>query len=294
MNYLLSVLSGVLIAVMIAVNGGLTAQYGAWTATVIIHIVGLVFISLILIFKREKILPVKKLPFYLFSGGLIGVATTVFTNVAFGKISVSAILALCLLGQTVTSLIVDHYGCFNMPKIPFPKKKLFGIVFVVLGIAVMLSIFELSMFAAVIVSLLAGVTIVMARTVNARLAEETSVLKSTFINYVTGLAFSGAILAVVIACGLEQEFAFRFSLPTVWIYFGGLIGVLVVMIANVITTKVPSFYMTLLLFIGQVFTGLLLDVILTQTFSQRNLFGGLLVAIGLSINIWLDKRKACS
>lgn len=55
MYYIFSVLSGVLIAAMIAVNGGLTAQYGAWTATVMIHIVGLIFISIILIAKKEKL-----------------------------------------------------------------------------------------------------------------------------------------------------------------------------------------------------------------------------------------------
>jgi transporter family-2 protein len=293
-NYILSVLSGVLIAAMIVVNGGLTSQYGAWTATVIIHIVGFILISLILLFKREKMLLFKRLPFYLFTGGLIGVATTVFTNMAFGKISVSAILALCLLGQTITSLIIDRYGCFNMPKIPFHKMKLFGIVFVVLGILVMLSFFDISMFAAVIVSLLSGVTIVTARTVNARLAEETSVRISTFINYVTGLALSGAILAAVTSCGLEGGLALKFSLPSLWTYTGGMIGVAVVMIANMITTKVPSFYMTLLLFIGQVFTGLLLDAALTQTFSGRNLIGGVFVAIGLSVNIWIDKRSAAA
>lgn len=291
MYYIFSVLSGVLIAAMIAVNGGLTAQYGAWTATLMIHIIGLLFISIILIAKKEKFKPLKKLPFYLFAGGLIGVATTVFTNLAFGNISVSAILALCLLGQTITSLIIDRFGWFNMPKIPFPKKKLFGIVFVVLGIACMLSIFELSIFIPVIVSLLSGATIVISRTINARLAEETSVLKSTFINYVLGLALSWAILAFIIPGGYEQGFALSFSLPSAWIYTGGLIGVFVVMLANIITTKVSSFYMTLLLFIGQVFTGLLLDVILTHTFSQRNLIGGLFVAIGLSIHIWMDKRK---
>ena len=37
---------GILVAVMIAVNGGLTTLYGMYSATVIIHIVGLILIVL--------------------------------------------------------------------------------------------------------------------------------------------------------------------------------------------------------------------------------------------------------
>ena len=44
MYYLASLLIGVFVAVMITANGGLTALYGVYSATVIIHIVGLILI----------------------------------------------------------------------------------------------------------------------------------------------------------------------------------------------------------------------------------------------------------
>ena len=49
--------------------------------------------------------------------------------------------------------------------------------------------------------------------------------------------------------------------------------------------------MTLLLFIGQIFSGIILDIILTHEFSQVNLIGGILVTIGLFIDVWIDKKK---
>lgn len=134
----LSILTGALIAVMIALNGGLTMEYGAYAATVLIHVVGLIFIFLLVAARRERILPEKKLPIYYYLGGAIGVATTVFNNLAFAKISVSAMLALCLLGQSVASMVIDQFGLFKMPKSAFQKKKLIGIAFIILGIVLIM------------------------------------------------------------------------------------------------------------------------------------------------------------
>lgn len=292
MYFILSVLSGILIAGMVVVNGGLTVQYGAYTATVLIHIVGIIFISIILLAKHGRFRPAKKFPFYMFTGGLIGVATTVFLNIAYGKICVSAILALGLLGQMIASLVIDHFGWLQMPHVAFPPKKLFGIAFVIAGIACMLSLSGGSMIVAVIVAFISGITVVVARTVNARLAEETGVLTSTFINYVTGLSLSGIILAFLIPSGIEPWAPPAFSLPDVWIYTGGLIGVAVVTISNIVVARISSFYMTLLVFVGQVFTGLVLDCILSHTFSPNIFIGGLFVTAGFIVNHLMDKRRA--
>ncbi|MFV0516634.1 MAG: DMT family transporter [Aminipila sp.] len=142
MYYLLSVLTGAIIAIMIAVNGVLTSSYSIYLATVIIHIVGLILITLILIRHRENPAPWKnkQLPLFLYSGGLVGVATTVFNNVAFGKISMSAILAIVLLGQSVASIIIDHYGWLDMPHQPFNKKKLIGLSFIIVGIVLIITV----------------------------------------------------------------------------------------------------------------------------------------------------------
>ena len=84
MYYLLSLITGILVAVMITVNGGLTTLYGVYSATVVIHIVGLLLIGSIILFRREKPF-VRGLPWYLYIGGVIGVATTACTNYAFGR-----------------------------------------------------------------------------------------------------------------------------------------------------------------------------------------------------------------
>ncbi|NCB35796.1 MAG: DMT family transporter, partial [Clostridia bacterium] len=118
MYYLLSLLAGMLISVMVVFNGGLNGRVGQTAALVIIHLAGLVFILLLMLVKGEK-LRLKRLPFYLYLGGLLGIMTTVFNNTAFGHISVSAMMALGLLGESVSSLLADHFGLLGLPKRPF-------------------------------------------------------------------------------------------------------------------------------------------------------------------------------
>jgi transporter family-2 protein len=283
--YLLSLLAGVLISVMVAFNGGLTHQYGVYSATVIIHITGLLLITIMTIIKREQPFS-KRQAWYLYLGGVIGVITTVSNNLAFSRISVSSILALGLFGQSLTGLLIDQYGFLNMPKHRFQRHKILGLLLILAGIIIMTNNFNML---AVVVSFLAGVTIVVSRTLNARLAECTSIRISTFFNYLIGLFVS--VLVCFIFGRNEVVFAsFAFS-PNIYIYFGGIFGVCVVILSNITVIKISSFYLSLFMFIGQVFSGLLVDMVISQTFSPRNLIGGIFVTAGLCVNLLLDKKS---
>lgn len=149
------------------------------------------------------------------------------------------------------------------------------------------------MIIAVILCFLAGVTVVVSRTTNAKLAEETSLFKSTFYNYVTGLI--GSIILLFIAnFFIAPQFLnspLLLGWDKWWIYLGGALGVFGVSISNIVVTKISSFYITLLMFIGQVFTGIILDIIISKTFSLGNLLGGIFVTVGLILNLWFDKNE---
>jgi len=292
MYYFLSLLSGILITVMVAFNGGLTKQYGVYSATVIIHIVGLILIAAVVLIKRErpfsagKVSASEKRRWFLYLGGAIGVMTTVFNNFAYGRISVSAIMALGLFGQSVAGLTIDQYGFLGMPKHPFSKRKLFGLLLIIAGIVSMINNFEII---AVIVSFFAGVTIVISRTLNAKLSGLTSIRISTFYNYFIGLIVS---IPVLFLLGNREASLMHFSFSPDWyIYLGGVLGMCVVFIFNLIVVKIPAFYLTLLVFTGQVFSGVLIDAIILQELSPRILTGGLFVAIGLTVNLLLDSER---
>ncbi len=284
MYYLLSMLTGILVSVMVAFNGGLTKQYGVYSATVIIHIAGLLLISFLLLIKKSHSFSQKQ-AWYLYLGGALGVATVVFTNVAFGRISISAILALGLFGQSIMGLIVDQFGLMDMPRHPFHKSKICGILFTLAGILSMMNGFDAL---AVLVSFLAGVILVISRTLNAKLADRTSMTASTFYNYLIGLIVAVPVYALL---GRNELLLTTFSFsPEVYIYLGGIVGVCVVQLSNMIVAKVSGFYFSLFTFIGQVFSGILIDSLILRAFSPRILIGGILVTAGLCINLLLDRK----
>ena len=287
MYYLLSLLTGILVAIMITVNGGLTTLYGVYSATVIIHVVGLLLIGGVILLRKEK--PFRKgLPWCLYIGGVVGVASTVSTNFAFGKISVSAILALSLFGSSIMSLLVDQFGLFKMRVHRFRPHQLPGLLLVVGGIVcLMIGSFSLLPVLAVFFS---GVLLVVSRSFNSRLAEQTSVYSSTFFNYVCGLCTA---VPVFLLLGRGEPAVAHFALsPNWWIYLGGAIGVFTVFLTNVVVVKIPALYISLLMFVGQVFTGVLLDALLDGAFSLQNLIGGVFVALGMALNLLLERRDS--
>lgn len=145
------------------------------------------------------------------------------------------------------------------------------------------------MFIAIIVSLLTGVTLVTSRVANGKLATKTSALTSTFYNYLIGLTVSLLVLPVL---GHSEFATGKLHISTnPWIYMGGLLSVFVVFIAAAAAPKIPTFHMTLLIFVGQLFASLIIDALITHHFSIKQLIGGLLVAFGFTLNLFLDAKK---
>lgn len=138
MTQALAVLSGIMIAVMILINGDLAATYGNMTSTVLIHLIGLIAITLILLLRREPRPKTGRIPLYLCLGGVVGVFTTFSNILTFGALGVSLTLALGLLGQSVLSLLIDSFGWFGVKKQPLQPQKLAGIGVIGLGALMML------------------------------------------------------------------------------------------------------------------------------------------------------------
>ncbi len=128
---------GALISLMIMINGTLSAASGNYTAAVIIHLVGLLGIIIAMIAGKAFRFNLKGIPVYLYSAGVIGVFTVLFNNIGYTALGVSLPLALGLFGQLLVSLVIDHFGLFQMKKIRFEKKKCIGLAIIMAGIFVM-------------------------------------------------------------------------------------------------------------------------------------------------------------
>lgn len=137
------------------------------------------------------------------------------------------------------------------------------------------------------IAILVGVSIVVARIINANLAKKIGNWEGTFFNYITGLFFSMIFLifssdSIYISSHTLQKIPFV-------VYLGGLVGVIVISLSNYITPKISAFYLTLLIFIGQLFMGTIIDFFMTSELSIGKIIGGILVLIGLTYNLFVDR-----
>lgn len=142
----------------------------------------------------------------------------------------------------------------------------------------------------VLLAIMAGVSVVISRIYNSRIAEEIGTFQGTFINYVTGLI--SALLLFIITKDYANINLESYSNIPFYAYLGGGIGILVVMLSNYTTPKVSSFYLSLLVFLGQLSIGILIDYYSYGTVSIGKIVGGLLILLGLSYNILIDKNTA--
>ncbi|WZL71397.1 DMT family transporter [Defluviitalea saccharophila] len=142
---------------------------------------------------------------------------------------------------------------------------------------------------AILASFLAGVSIVVSRIINANLAQKIGLLQGTFINYIVGLIF--ALLFFIIS--KEPLGVLNHSLGSIplWAYFGGLFGMVIVMLQNYVSHKISSFNLTLLIFIGQLFIGIIIDYFTLHQLSIGKVIGGIFVLGGLTYNLMLDQKK---
>ena len=290
MFYILSVFIGVLIAVMVFVNGDLTVAYGMYSAAMLIHIVGCAFALLCLVVRRQKLgLRGAHLPLWMYLGGAVGYFTTAFNNFAYGKISVTGIVALSLLGQAVTSLVIDSAGLFGMPRTRFRASSLAGLILAGAGIAVMLAGAQLNAALSVAAAFTTGVTIVVSRVINASLSERIGGMPGSFINHLVGLPVT--VAAVLLFGRSEPLFTGVSFPPPLWAFTGGLLGVTTVYLCNRVVPRVSSFRFTLLGFVGQIAAGLAIDVLSGQPSSRAMVIGTAIIALGLAANMLLDRRR---
>ena len=138
MKYLLAILVGACVAVMVKLNGTLELHtdvyFGSFGAHFIGTLGGLILIALI----KEAYDRDKRLPWHYYCGGILGALVIIFNNIGFENLGVSVTLALALLGQVVSALIVDTFGLLGMETIPFNKKKIPGLLLLILGIGLIM------------------------------------------------------------------------------------------------------------------------------------------------------------
>lgn len=138
-----------------------------------------------------------------------------------------------------------------------------------------------------LLAFLSGANVAASIILNARLGAVKGLEKGVFINYIMGLAISLPIALAVSGIsfsGLEISPLGLFAL------IGGTLGYTVVLINNRITPLIGILYVTVILFIGQITAGSILDIVRGDEVSIGKLAGSVLILAGLVYLVKIEKK----
>jgi transporter family-2 protein len=129
--------TGLVLSLMIYFNGQLSSVTSTYISNVIYHGIGVLFFGgVLMIIKSQK----NHTPFkwHYMIPGIMGSLTIILNNYVVGKIGVTLMIAFTLLGQVVTSLIIDHYGLLDKPVSKTHLKQWIGVAVMSFGLWIML------------------------------------------------------------------------------------------------------------------------------------------------------------
>lgn len=138
-----------------------------------------------------------------------------------------------------------------------------------------------------LISIAGGSIVVISRILNTKLSEKVGLIQSSFYNYLTGIITATLLLIFFKASTYSSNY---FNIPF-YAYLGGLIGVVIVLLNSVITPKMSTFSATLIIFVGQLFSGIIIDWITIKIIPFPKIIGGILVVVGLAYNLHVDIEK---
>lgn len=141
-NYLLLIVmfcGGMAVAVQPSINARLAQKVGAFESSLISFAVGtLAMLLVVMLAGRGSLKGVGGTTWWELTGGLLGAFFVTLTIITVPRIGTVAVMAGVIAGQLATGAILDHYGLFGFQQVPLEPKRLFGIVLLTAGAALVL------------------------------------------------------------------------------------------------------------------------------------------------------------
>ncbi len=292
----LGALSGMFVSVMVVANTLLGEATTMGVSLLVNHIIGLAFISALLLFGRNKKAirgPGKPAPWYLYFNGLFGLAILNINFVTILSVGASLAMAAAVFGQALISVIYDLTGALGMQKRSLNRTKVLGLLIGAIGIVVMGNAAEGGSFALfpILLSAFAGMLTMTQMILNSTFATYKGSVRSAQQNFLSGLVAALFFYLLFYRRETVEGFIALSGLPILLIVSGGVLAIVVVILSNYVVVKIPAVYSALLMSAAQILTSLLIDTLFFDRFSLSLLFGALLLLVGMALNLYGDTKS---
>jgi transporter family-2 protein len=270
---LLAAISGAMISVQARINGELSHRLNNGLEAALISFgSGFLVISLVTLFNpkikaglrklRESVARKEIAKWKLLAGSLGGSFVALQTQIV-PLVGVAIYTVASISGQTVMSLFIDRIGFTGGGKRLITKRRVSAVIITV--VAVIVSVLDridsntLSSLT-VAVGCTAGLLVGFQRALNGQINEHTNQgFATSFMNFATGTIFLLTLVVVGVITGKTE----LTPLPQgpIWIYMGGILGVIYISFASSIVQHLGVLTFTLFSVGGQLFSSLIIDIV---------------------------------
>lgn len=133
----LVLLAGMLQSAMLSFNGLLSDFIGLFGVTLVVHVTGGLLLALYIVLFIRKRITLRGMPWYLYSAGFFGVLLVSVSSYCVGILGAAATTCLSVAGQLFISAVIDHYGMFRVPRVPFSPKRIPCFLLILAGIVLL-------------------------------------------------------------------------------------------------------------------------------------------------------------
>lgn len=130
MALVIAAAAGITMALQGSLNSALGRITGLWEATFVVHLTGLIFVSLMLFVLgvgKGHLGALFSAPPYVYLGGVLGVLIVYGVVKSIPKVGVAPATTAIVVGQVLTASLVDHFGLFGLNKVPFAWSRILGV-----------------------------------------------------------------------------------------------------------------------------------------------------------------------
>jgi transporter family-2 protein len=270
---LLAAISGAMISLQARINGELSHRLNNGLQAALFSFgSGLLVISFITLFNpklktglknlREAVAQKKIARWKLFAGSLGGTFVAIQTQTV-PLVGVAIFTVASISGQTVMSLFVDRLGYTGGGKRLITKRRVLAVMITIVAVAVSvldrIDAKNLSFFT-VLIGCTAGLLVGFQRALNGQINEHSKEgFTTSLLNFASGTLLLVSVFLIGIVTN-KVEFT-PFPLGPLWMYFGGVMGVIYISFAASIVQQLGVLTFTLFSVGGQLVSSLVIDIV---------------------------------
>ena len=293
---LFAIFAGITVTLQNSINGLMAPVVGAIGASFLSFTTQATLIFAYLTLIQHRLPSIRRARFPEALSGPLAMVVVGLIGVCVSRMG-SAVTTCCsVAGQIIISAVIDHFGLFNAQIMRFKSRRIPGFILILVGVLsinlVGASDSARTPLPMLLLAILLGCCAVIVRTLNVKISDSVgSAIDGAFVNSFGGSL--GGLLLFIALSGFHPNFSAYLTVPAYY-YTAGVFGLICLLLNIFAYKKLDTFYATIFMLIGQIGTGILIDLLFFHSLSFSKGVGIVLIILGIVIDKVVTRSKAAA